>query len=76
MNLSTCTECLTVFEYEGKLPRRGSVCFRCHVKGVRLGFTHGKEDFHGPTIKERQDRQISEATANGLKPEPVGSRWV
>lgn len=76
MNFTTCTECLTTFEYKDKLPRRGAICFRCHVRGVRLGFTHGKEDFHGPTIKQRQEEQIRQATANGLKPEPVGSRWV
>lgn len=29
-------------------------CFACHVKTVRLGFTHGKENFHGPTEREIQ----------------------
>lgn len=76
MNFTTCTECLTVFEYEDKLPRRGSICFRCHIKGVRIGFTHGKEDFHGPTIKERQEQQVKDAIAGGYDPQPVGSRWV
>jgi hypothetical protein len=76
MNLSTCKECLTVFEYEGELPRRGSVCFRCHIKGVRLGFTYGKEDFHGPTIAERQRKTVEDAKINGYDASPVGSRWV
>jgi hypothetical protein len=62
MNLTTCKECLTVFEYEDKLPRRGSICFRCHIKG--------------PTIKERQEQQVKDAIAGGYDPQPVGSRWV
>ena len=33
--------------------KRGT-CFRCHVKSVNLGFTYGKESFHGPTIREQQ----------------------
>lgn len=36
----------------------------------------GREEFHGPTIRERQERQISEAKSVGLDPEPVGTRWV
>jgi len=60
-----------VFEYENELPRRGPVCFRCHIKGVRIGFTYGKEDFHGPTIKERQDKQVQDAIAGGYDPQPV-----
>jgi hypothetical protein len=33
--------------------KRG-VCFACHIKGVRLGFTYGKKVFHGPTEREQQ----------------------
>lgn len=33
--------------------KRGT-CFACHVRTVRLGYTYGKEDFHGPTVRERQ----------------------
>jgi hypothetical protein len=29
-------------------------CFGCHCKTVRLGYVDGKENFHGPTIRERQ----------------------
>lgn len=58
------------------IPRRGKVCFGCHLKTVNIGFTHGKDDFHGPTIKERQDHQVSQAEAAGIKAEPVGNRWV
>ena len=58
------------------IPRRGKVCFGCHIKGIRLGFKHGQEEFHGPTIKERQDKTIADARANGLNPEPVGTKWI
>ena len=58
------------------IPRRGKICFGCHLKGIRLGFSHGKEDFHGPTIKERQDKTVSDAKINGYNAEPVGQRWV
>lgn len=61
---------------EDQLPRRGSTCFKCHVKNIRLGFTHGKEDFHGPTVRERQQQQVREAAAAGVNAEPVGTRWI
>lgn len=59
-----------------ELPRRGPRCFGCHVRTVNLGFTYGKEDFHGPTIRERQEKTVSDAKINGYNPEPVGTRWV
>jgi cytochrome c5 len=58
------------------LPRRGAICFKCHIGTVNLGFTYGKEDFHGPTIKERQEKQVADAKINGINAEPVGSRWI
>ena len=71
----TCDNCSTDF-YTPELPRRGAICFKCHIKGIHFGFTYGKQDFHGPTIKERQDKQIADAKAGGLNPEPIGSRWI
>jgi len=70
-----CELCKKQFEAE-ELPRRGEVCFGCHVKSIRLGFTYGKEDFHGPTIRERQQKTVDDAKMNGYNAEPVGSRWV
>jgi hypothetical protein len=70
-----CEQCEKV-EVVDIIPRRGKICFGCHIKGIRLGFKHGQEDFHGPTIKERQDKTIAEARANGLNPEPVGTKWI
>jgi hypothetical protein len=75
MGTFMCDNCGDSFQAE-QLNRRGSVCFRCHVQTIRLGFAHGKEDFHGPTIKERQEKTVSDAKINGYNPEPVGSRWV
>lgn len=59
-----------------EIPRRGAVCFGCHVKTIRIGFTQGREEFHGPTIRERQEKIVSDAKINGYNPEPVGTRWV
>jgi len=70
-----CKPCGKSFE-AAELPRRGNICFKCHIGTVNLGFTYGKEDFHGPTIKERQDKQVADAKINGYNAEPVGSRWV
>jgi hypothetical protein len=69
-----CLTCLSTF-MDDELPRRGSVCFKCHVKTIRLGFTHGKEDFHGPTIAERQRKTVSDAAAKGINAEPV-TNWM
>ena len=75
MGSINCTECGNLFTFD-VMPRRGAVCFKCHVGSVRLGFSHGKEDFHGPTIKERQEAQVAQAKAAGINAEPVGNRWV
>lgn len=75
MGSINCTECGKLFTFD-VLPRRGAVCFKCHVQGIRLGFAHGKEDFHGPTITERQRLQEKQAADAGIKAERVGQRWV
>lgn len=71
----TCDNCSTAF-YAPELPRRGAICFKCHIGTVNLGFTYGKQDFHGPTIKERQNKQMADARSAGINAEPVGSRWI
>lgn len=75
MGSYTCEKCGKI-EAVDSIPRRGAICFGCHVKTINLGFAHGKEDFHGPTIRERQRQQESQAQAAGIKAEPVGNRWV
>lgn len=73
--LFDCKECGAATQVD-EMPRRGEVCFRCHVKGIRLGFAYGRDNFHGDTITEKQRKAVSDAKAAGLNPEPVGSRWV
>jgi len=75
MSEIVCERCQKLFVVD-ELPRRGAVCFGCHVKTIRLGFTYGQEDFHGPTIRERQEKTVADAKMNGYNAEPVGNRWV
>jgi len=70
-----CEGCNRSF-YDEDLPRRGSICFGCHVKSVNLGFTYGRDNFHGDTIKEKQAKIVNDAKINGYNAEPVGNRWV
>lgn len=52
-------------------PARGNICFKCHVQTVNIGFRYGKENFHGPTIKERQNKIVSDAKAKGIEAVPA-----
>jgi hypothetical protein len=74
MGHSVCTNCRKTWTFDVK-PKR-SECFKCHLDGISLGFTYGKEDFHGPTIRERQQEMVAGAERTGTKIEPVGKRWV
>lgn len=42
-------------------------CYEGAEPGLSVVFTHGKEQFHGQTIKERQDKLIAENAAQGRK---------
>jgi hypothetical protein len=70
----TCEECSREF-YDEELPHRGAICFGCHIKSVRLGFTYGKDNFHGDTIAEKQRKIVSDAAINGVQAEPV-TNWM
>lgn len=68
-----CTECDTEwpvdrFCQDGPNP---TVCFRCRVQTVNLGYGGYRQQFHDGTIAERQRRQIAEARSNGLDPIPA-----
>jgi hypothetical protein len=51
-------------------------CFACNIETVGLTYAYGREDFHGPTIRERQREQEAICERDGVKAEPVGERWV
>ena len=74
MNTFTCLECNKQFQNEG-IPRRGAICFRCHVKGISFGFQQGQQMFHDKTIKEQEREIIDSAKRDGREIEYVGSRW-
>lgn len=76
MTSTNCNSCGVPTDFGDTLPRRGPICFRCHIGSVRLGFSAGKEDFHGPTIKQRQDQIEHRARIQGRQIERVGERWV
>lgn len=75
MGTANCDNCTNEFTFDS-IPRRGMICFRCHVKTVNLGFSEGKETFHGPTVGERQREIETDAKNNGYQVERVGERWV
>jgi hypothetical protein len=51
-------------------------CFACKVDTIGLTYKYGREEFHGPTIRERQREQEAVCERDGVKAEPVGERWV
>lgn len=68
---TVCSECheskpLSAFNAECFTP---TVCFRCRVSSIGIGFSGHREQFHGTTIKESQDEIIRLGRANGLDPE-------
>lgn len=50
--------------------------FAHRVYDAQIQFTYGTEDFHGPTIGERFERQVADCAADGKGYEPVGQRWI
>ena len=73
MGSLVCTQCGKTFTFD-VVPRRGAICFKCHVVSVNLGFTYGRDNFHGPTIGERQRDILANAERNGVVPEYVGNK--
>lgn len=57
-------------------------CFPCKLEhwrtngGLSVHYPYGRDQFHGQTIRERQEKQIADARSAGIEPEPVGTRWV
>jgi len=53
----------------------GREAFKEKLRSIGFAFTHGKKDFHGPTVRERQERQLAEAATNPtLDVEKVSTR--
>lgn len=65
-----CVKC-NGFVSLNEVPRRGNICFKCHLKTIDISFKYGKENFHGPTIKERQDKIVSDAKQAGINAVPA-----
>lgn len=60
----SCKKCDTVFARK--------------VRSVGIKYTYGREQFHGPTIKEQNEQQWKEWEKQGIADDisPVGERWV
>lgn len=53
-----------------------NTCFKCRVSGVRLGFSAGRQSFHGDTlvggtIRSDNEHTVKLARANGHDPVPT-----
>jgi cytochrome c5 len=75
MAVFICETCESRFIQDSFPPTRKE-CFKCHVKGIRLGFKHGKEDFHGDTIKQRQEKILADAKKNGINAVPASEYGI
>lgn len=76
MGFFDCSSCGTTVSHADDDPPRRNTCFKCHVKTLSIGFTYGKENFHGDTIRQRQEETVRTAAAEGRDIQPVGNRWV
>ena len=70
-----CENCGRVFTFD-VVPRRGALCFKCHVQGIRFVFQQGQQMFHDKTIKEQEREIVDSAKRDGRDIEYVGNRWV
>lgn len=70
-----CVQC-NGFVSVNEVPRRGNICFKCHVRTVNLGFTYGQEAFHGPTIREQQRKILDDAAKEGRTVVPASEYGI
>ena len=68
-----CEQCGKVFTFD-VIPRRGAICFRCHVKDVNIGFRYGQDNFHNTTLREQEREILGDAAARGVEVEYVGNK--
>ncbi len=62
-----CKECGRTLPEDRFNMSHGPVCFGCRVRTVRLGFSHGRDNFHESTFGERTRQAYADAAATGTK---------
>lgn len=70
--MATCLQC-------ERPATKGELCYAHFLKSVTIGFGSGMGSKSFPsqmTGREMRDKMIKDARANGVEPEPAGSRWV
>jgi len=69
--MKDCTSCGHAWPLD-RFNENTNVCFRCRARSLQFNYgTRGRDGFHDHTVKEFNDRQVAEARANGLDPQPV-----
>lgn len=48
--------------------------FKAKLQSLSFGFTFGRDQFHGPTIRERQEHTIAKSRENGHEITPIGHK--
>lgn len=48
--------------------------FKAKLRSLSFGFAFGRDQFHGPTIRERQEHMITKSRENGHEITPIGHR--
>jgi hypothetical protein len=70
-----CDECGLVWpDNRFNVPVRGRTCFKCHVAGTSLAFTHGRLLFHGTTIREGEAEIVRDNKRAGVNAVPAYHR--
>ena len=69
MNAMECTECGKMLPADKFNPESYSptVCFKCRIQGVKLGFGGRREAFHGDTLVGGTIRSDNEATVKAAR---------
>lgn len=71
--MSSCTDCGRALPEDAKYPE----CFKCRVGTISVSYPYGRAQFHGPTIKERLEREwksVAKAAKKGNHFEPIPVR--
>jgi hypothetical protein len=65
---------LVTFDF---VPRSGIFCFKHKIRSINLGFSHGKNNFHGDTKNQKAEQQERDMKAAGINYErlPEKATW-